>query len=139
MQVRCPNCLSRTVSDIVLKAEYSTIVFSALVFLLLPNILNIIGMMFAFVAASVKKHRCSVCQFELGTDGKFLMCLQDDVYSFNAGKSGIIITKKILVSIGLTGLVFLCLLYFGLSSSSHHLNFTETRWEDFVKECEMGK
>jgi hypothetical protein len=107
----------------VLKAEYSTIVFSALIFLMLPNVLNIIGMMFAFLLTSVKKHRCSICQFELGTDGKFMVCLKDQVYSFNIGRSGVILTKKILVSIGLTLAVIVCVLILWMINPKRNLDF----------------
>ena len=74
--------------------------------------LMIVIMMLQF--ASGRKHRCPLCERELGSDGKFLIYFTDEVYSLsllsigmNVGKIGVIFTKKTLVTI--------LLIVFGLS------------------------
>lgn len=73
--------------------------------MLLPHVLNIIAVVFAFQLTSVCKHRCPLCERELGSDGRFLHYLTDSVYSFNLGRNGVIVTKKIIVNVMLTALV----------------------------------
>lgn len=62
-----------------------------------------------------------------------MICMRDEVYSWNVGKTGIIITKKILVSIALTIVVLGCLGYFWMVNPRRHLNYVDTKWEGFVQ------
>lgn len=57
-----------------------------------------------------------------------MVCLKDQVYSFNVGRSGIILTKKILVSIGLTIAVLIAILMLWAMNPRRNLHFVDTKW-----------
>ena len=48
-----------------------------------------------------RKHRCPLCERELGSDGKFLVYFTDEVYSWSFMSAGFISTKKNLMTFGL--------------------------------------
>jgi hypothetical protein len=48
-----------------------------------------------------RKHRCPLCERELGSDGKFLLFFTDEVYSWSFLSAGFISTKKNLMTFGL--------------------------------------
>jgi hypothetical protein len=87
-----------------------------------------------FQFTSVTKHRCSMCEKELGSDGKFLHYLIDEVYSFNIGRTGIILSKKILANLILTAFLILIV---GLKSRDRFAGHTyiDTTWEGFIQQC----
>ena len=62
-----------------------------------------------------------------------MICLKDKVYSFNVGRSGIILTKKILVSVGLTIAVLVTILILWVMNPRRNLHFVDTKWEGFAK------
>jgi hypothetical protein len=107
---------------------------SLLVFMLLPAIVNILALVLAFHLTSITKHRCSMCERELGSDGKFLHYLFDEVYSFSIGRTGIILSKKILVNLTLTAFLILVVFLKGRDRFAGH-TYIDTKWEGFVQQC----
>jgi uncharacterized YccA/Bax inhibitor family protein len=60
----------------------------------------------------------------LGTDGKFLAVFTDRVYSFSIGENGLLVSKKILMTIGL---FFTTILIVYIRSRIEHTH----QWVDF--------
>lgn len=54
-------------------------------FSIMPNAIMIVVVMIVMQLTATKRHRCGLCERELGTDGKFLGLFHDQVYSFNIG------------------------------------------------------
>ena len=84
--------------------------------MVLPHFLTIFLVIVVLQITATRKHRCPLCERELGTDGKFLVFFRDEVYSFAIGNllliigtNGLIVSKKILVSIGIGILVLVIL------------------------------
>ena len=84
--------------------------------MVLPHFLTIVLVIIVLQITATRKHRCPLCERELGTDGKFLVFFHDEVYSFTLGKlitylgtNGLIVSKKILASIAIGILVLIIL------------------------------
>jgi hypothetical protein len=102
--------------------------------MLLPAIVNILAVVLAFQFTSVTKHRCSMCEKELGSDGKFLHYLVDEVYSFSIGRTGIILSKKILANLTLTAFLILIVVLKSRNKFAGH-TYIDTTWEGFMQHC----
>lgn len=108
-------------------------VLGLVLFSLLPNAIMIVVTVVTLQVTATRKHRCSLCERELGTDGKFLIFFTDDVYSFSVGETGILVSKKIFVTIGLFLTMFLVISV--RASLSEDLVWTEVSWNDFRTRC----
>jgi hypothetical protein len=96
--MKCPFCLQHIHSEIILKPELISIVLGISVFVIVPHLamMLLVIMLMQFTAA--RKHRCPLCERELGHDGKFLLYFTDEVYSLTLFSAGFIFTKKMVVT-----------------------------------------
>lgn len=110
-----------------------SIVFGLLLFSLLPNAIMIVVVIVALQLTATRKHRCSLCEREIGSDGKFLICFQDEVYSFSLGESGVLVSKKILMTGGLFAFMLLILLL--RSHYQSEVMWSNLTWKELVEKC----
>jgi uncharacterized membrane protein len=108
--MKCPFCLQRVKSEIIAKPELISVVFGIFMFSLLPNAIMIVVVLVVLQLTATRKHRCPLCERELGSDGKFLLIFQDEAYSFALGETGILLSKKILMTLSLFVVTFLILI-----------------------------
>jgi len=83
--------------------------------------------------ASSRKHRCPLCERELGSDGKFLIYFTDEVYSFSLFSAGFIFTKKMMTTALL--LLFAISLITLRSYYEDTNKFIATTWNEYLTEC----
>ena len=93
----------------------------------------IIVVIVALQITATRKHRCSLCEREIGSDGKFLICFKDEVYSFSLGESGVLISKKILMTGGL--FAFMLLILLARSHYQSELTWSNMTWQDLMDNC----
>jgi hypothetical protein len=131
--MRCPYCLELIRSEIILKPEIITVALGIGIFAIVPNFLMMMLIIMLLQFASSRKHRCPLCERELGSDGKFLIYFTDEVYSFSFLSAGLIFTKKTLAT--------LLLILFAasvISLRSYYENthkFIATTWSEYLQEC----
>ena len=90
----------------------------------------IIIVIFILQLTATKKHRCSLCEREIGSDGKFLIIFSDEVYSFSLGESGILISKKILMT---GGLFLLMIIIFSIRATiSPEIVWSDITWARLI-------
>ena len=120
-----------------MKPQFSSILFAFLLFTLFPGFAILIIVVVLLQLTATKKHKCPSCEKEVGTDGKFLYFFVDELYSLNLGFSGLIISKKLLVSI------FSVIVIFGIISLRVHyhnqVEWTSITWRQFKEECPVDK
>ena len=131
--IKCPFCLQQTKTEIIGKPELVSIVFGLVLFSAFPNAVMIVVVVVVLQLTATKKHRCALCERELGTDGKFLILFTDEVYSFSLGETGVLISKKILVTAGLFCSIFAILALKG--NQSKDLNWSTATWDAYRTEC----
>lgn len=99
--MKCPFCLQRMRTEIIMKLELISIMLGLALFSIFSNAVMIIVIVAILQLTTTRKHRCSVCERELGSDGKYLLVFTDEVYSFSLGETGVLLSKKILMTGGL--------------------------------------
>lgn len=104
-----------------------------LLFTLLPNAVTIVLVVLILQTTATKKHRCSLCERELGNDGKFLVLFKDEVYSFRLGENGILISKKILVTLAIFGVMFAIVLL--RAKIGNATDWTDLTWNQLLEQC----
>lgn len=125
--MKCPFCLERIKTEIVMKPEFVTLMFGLAVFALIPNAIMIVIVVVALQLTASKKHRCSLCERELGSDGKFLLIFSDEVYSFSLGENGVLVSKKMMISFGL--IVFAIVSLWIRNNIEEMHDWTNITWE----------
>lgn len=115
VSMKCPYCLQHIRSEIISKPEFVSIVLGMTLFIVVPGLIMMGLVILLMQMTANKKHRCPLCERELGHDGKFLIYFQDEVYSLAIFSSGLIVTKKILIS-GV--LMILAIIIFSVKLSS---------------------
>lgn len=93
----------------------------------------IVAIVLVLQTTATRKHRCSLCERELGNDGKFLVVLKDEVYSFKLGDSGVLISKKILCTIAIFALMFLVI--FARAKIGNAVDWTDLTWNQLIQQC----
>lgn len=68
------------------------------IFAIVPNFIMILLVVALLQLTASRKHRCPLCERELGSDGIFLLYFTDEVISFTIFSAGFIFTKKLLVT-----------------------------------------
>jgi hypothetical protein len=104
-----------------------------LMFSIVPNAIMISVIVMVLQLTATLQHRCSVCEKELGTDGKYLLCFTDRVYSFSFRETGILVSKKILMTVGLF-LLFVSIVV--LKAKVHpSIEWTPLTWPTLTQVC----
>lgn len=75
--MRCPYCLEMIRSEIILKPEVITVALGLSIFAIVPNFIMMMLIIMMLQFASSRKHRCPLCERELGSDGRFLIYFTD--------------------------------------------------------------
>lgn len=107
--MKCPYCLQHIQSEIILKPEFISIALGMSIFVIVPHLTMMLVIIFLLHFTASRKHRCPLCERELGSNGKFLMYLTDEVYSISIFSAGFIFTKKMVVTVLLLGFTFFVL------------------------------
>ena len=102
-------------------------------FSIFPNAIMIVVVIVILQITATKKHRCSLCEREIGSNGKFLIVFTDEVYSFSLGESGILISKKILMTGGFFLLILLIITI--KSNIEPEVVWTNMNWKELVAKC----
>jgi len=68
------------------------------IFAIVPNFIMILLVVALLQFTASRKHRCPLCERELGSDGIFLLYFTDEVISFSIFSAGFIFTKKLLIT-----------------------------------------
>lgn len=88
-------------------------------------------MLMQFTAS--RKHRCPLCERELGNDGKFLVYFTDEVYSVSLLSAGFIFSKKMAVTAGLIAFIFIVTTV--RVSRLERDAWVTTTWPEYLGEC----
>lgn len=125
--MKCPFCLQHIKSEIIAKPELVSVVLGLFLFAILPNAFMIILVILVIQITATQKHRCPLCERELGSNGKFLKIFKDEIYSLSFHDNGILISKKIIYS----GVIFIGTLFVLFIRAKYFPDlpeFTEITW-----------
>jgi hypothetical protein len=75
--MKCPFCLQHIRSEIILKPEFISIVLGISIFVIVPHMAMMLLVIMLMHFTASRKHRCPLCERELGHDGKFLLYFTD--------------------------------------------------------------
>ncbi len=134
--MKCPFCLQHIQSELILKPEFISIVLGVSIFVIVPHLLMMLLVMTLMHFTASRKHRCPLCERELGHDGKFLMVFTDEVYSLSLFSAGLIFTKKMLITAALLAfIVFVLSIRVGQIYREREVG---TTWPEYMQECGSG-
>lgn len=131
--MKCPFCLQHIQSEIILKPEFISVALGISLFVIVPHLsMMVLAILLMHFTAS-RKHRCPLCERELGHDGKFLMYFTDEVYSLSLFSAGFIFTKKTLATALM--LAFICLIMTARVAQMNRDKWVLTTWQQYREEC----
>jgi hypothetical protein len=133
VEMRCPYCLERIRSEIILKPELITVALGVCIFAIVPNLVMMLLIVILLQFASSRKHRCPLCERELGSDGKFLLYFTDEVYSMSFLSAGLIFTKKTAATI--TIVLIAISIVTVRSRMDSEAKLIATSWTEYLQEC----
>ena len=101
--------------------------------MLVPHMVMMILVIMLMHFTASRKHRCPLCERELGNDGKFLVYFTDEVYSVSLFSAGFIFSKKMAVTAGLIAFIFLVTTI--RVSRMERDAWVTTTWPQYLQEC----
>lgn len=131
--MKCPFCLQHIHSEIILKPEFISIVLGISLFVMVPHLAMMLLVITLMHFTASRKHRCPLCERELGNDGKFLVYFTDEVYSLSLFSAGFIFTKKMAITGGL--LLFISIVLTIRVARLESDKLVDTTWPQYVEEC----
>lgn len=131
--MKCPFCLQHIHSEIILRPEFISMMLGLSLFVVVPHLAMMMLVMLLMHFTASRKHRCPLCERELGSDGKFLLYFTDEVYSLSFFSAGFIFTKKMLVTGAL--LLFMVLVLSIRVAQMDRQKTVRTTWPEYVAEC----
>jgi hypothetical protein len=134
--MKCPFCLQHIHSEIILKPEFISIVLGISLFVIVPHLAMMLLVIVLMHFTASRKHRCPLCERELGNDGKFLLYFTDEVYSLSLFSAGFLFTKKMAVTAAL--IAFILLVMSIRVSQMERERWVDTTWPQYVEECSGG-
>ncbi len=137
-KVKCPFCDAVSFSIV----EYKTSLLGylvAILSILLFGFLSIILMPFLVSLTKQAIHRCAKCLNEVKNNSYFgFSSLEDKLLTFQAGKFGIILTRRYLLYIVLTLTCGMAIYVFILTETGHNHEsrpITDLTWADYRRDC----
>jgi len=138
MKVKCPFCDAVSYSIVEYKTSllgYLVAILSILVF----GFLSIILMPFLVSLTKSAIHRCAKCLNEVKSNSFFgFSSLEDKLLTFQAGKVGIILTRRYLLYIVMTLTCGLAIYVFLLTETQHNHEIrpiSGLSWASYRKDC----